>query len=51
MLRYWALAARMSTRVSKAVIEHIKSCEKCRTLFNALADEMDRHAYGFEHRN
>lgn len=37
--------------LSKAVIEHIKSCEKCRALFNALADEMDRHAYEFEHRN
>ena len=37
--------------LSQEVIDHIRSCEKCRALFNALADEMDRHAYGFEHRN
>ena len=37
--------------LSEAVIEHIKSCEKCRALVNALADDLDRHAYEFEHRN
>lgn len=37
--------------LSQEVIDHIRSCEKCRALFNQLADEMDLKAYGFEHRN
>ena len=37
--------------VCEAVIKHIKSCEKCRALVNALADYVDRRAYEFEHRN
>jgi Zn finger protein HypA/HybF involved in hydrogenase expression len=37
-------------RLSEEVLEHIRSCEKCRALVNALAD-VDRRAYEFEHRN
>ena len=37
--------------LSQEVIDHIRSCESCRALLNALADEEDRRAYGFEHRN
>jgi hypothetical protein len=33
------------------VIEHIKSCPDCLALYNELAKEVDRKAYGFRHRN
>jgi len=33
------------------VLEHLRACESCRALFNALANEVDHRAYGFEHRN
>ena len=33
------------------VIEHIRSCPACLKLFNQLADETDRNAYIFQHRN
>jgi predicted anti-sigma-YlaC factor YlaD len=41
----------MRMPLSQEVIEHIRSCEKCRALFNQLGNEVDRRAYGFEHRN
>jgi hypothetical protein len=41
----------MRMPLSQEVIDHIRSCDKCRALYNALADEVDRHAYEFEHRN
>jgi predicted anti-sigma-YlaC factor YlaD len=41
----------MRMPLSEAVIEHIKACEKCRAIVSALADDLDRHAYEFEHRN
>lgn len=41
----------MRMPLSEKVIEHIRSCEKCRALFNQLGDEVDRKAYGFIHRN
>jgi len=37
--------------MSEEVVEHIRSCESCHALFNELADETDRLAYEFEHRN
>lgn len=37
--------------LSQEVADQIRSCEKCRALFNALADEVDRRAYESEHRN
>jgi predicted anti-sigma-YlaC factor YlaD len=37
--------------LTERVVEHIRSCDSCRELFNKLADEVDRHAYEFEHRN
>lgn len=33
------------------VIEHTKSCPDCLALFHELADETDRKAYAFRHRN
>ena len=33
------------------VIEHIRSCPACLALFNQLADETERIAYGYQHRN
>jgi predicted anti-sigma-YlaC factor YlaD len=41
----------MRMPLSQKVIDHIRSCETCRALYNALADDVDRRAYGFEHRN
>lgn len=41
----------MQMPLSQKVIDHIRSCEACSALFNALADEVDRRAYEFEHRN
>jgi predicted anti-sigma-YlaC factor YlaD len=41
----------MRMPLTQEVINHIRSCEKCRAVYNALADEVDRHAYEFEHRN
>ena len=37
--------------LSEKVLEHIRSSNSCRTLVNALADGVNRRAYGFEHRN
>jgi predicted anti-sigma-YlaC factor YlaD len=37
--------------LSEEVLEHIRSCDACRALFKALADEVDLRAYQFEHRN
>jgi predicted anti-sigma-YlaC factor YlaD len=36
---------------NEKVIEHIRSCPACLALFNELADETDRKAYAFWHRN
>jgi hypothetical protein len=41
----------MRMPICEAVVEHIRSCDSCRALFNDLADEIDRLAYEFEHRN
>jgi predicted anti-sigma-YlaC factor YlaD len=41
----------MRMPISERVIDHIRSCEDCRALFNALADDLDRRAYELEHRN
>jgi hypothetical protein len=35
----------------EAVLEHIKACPSGRALVNELADDVDRRAYGHEHRN
>ncbi len=41
----------MRMPLSQQVIDHIRSCESCRALFNALADDLERRRYEFEHRN
>jgi predicted anti-sigma-YlaC factor YlaD len=41
----------MRMPLSEEVLEHIRSCDKCRALVNALADDLDRRAYESEHRN
>jgi predicted anti-sigma-YlaC factor YlaD len=37
--------------ITERVIDHIRSCEDCRAIFNALADDLDRRANEFEGRN
>jgi hypothetical protein len=46
-----ACDAYMRMPLSEEVLERIRSCESCRAQFNALADDVDHRAYGFEHRN
>ena len=41
----------MRMPLCQAVIDHLRSCGSCRALVNALADDVDRRAYEFEHRN
>jgi hypothetical protein len=41
----------MRMPISEEVIEHIRSCETCRTMVNVLSDHADRRAYEFDHRN
>jgi hypothetical protein len=41
----------MRMPVSEEVFDRIRSCESCRALFNALANDLDRRVYEFEHRN
>lgn len=36
---------------NEEVIEHLRSCDSCRAVFNQLVDETERLKYGFEHRN
>ena len=36
--------------VCEAVLEHIKSCDSCRSLVNELADDVDRRAFEYQHR-
>ncbi len=33
------------------VVEHIRSCPACLAVYNELAKDADRKAYGFRHRN
>src|SRR5580700_503736 len=40
-----------TSRFSEGILDDIRSCESCRALFNAFADDVDRRAYEFEHRN
>jgi hypothetical protein len=35
----------------EAVLEHIRTCEPCRAVFNQLADELDRYLFERQHRN
>jgi predicted anti-sigma-YlaC factor YlaD len=41
----------MRMPLCQAVLEHIKACRSCRALVNELANDVDRRAYGHEHRN
>jgi|HubBroStandDraft_4_1064222.scaffolds.fasta_scaffold106622_1 predicted anti-sigma-YlaC factor YlaD len=36
---------------NEEVIEHLRSCDSCRAVFNQLVDETERLKYEFEHRN
>jgi hypothetical protein len=41
----------MRMPLTEEVLDHIRGCPSCRALFNELADDVDRRAFGFEHRN
>lgn len=41
----------MRMPLCEAVVEHIRSCHSCRALVNELADEVDRRAFDYRHRN
>ena len=41
----------MRMSLSQEVIDHIRTCEDCRALVNALTHDADRRVYEFEHRN
>jgi predicted anti-sigma-YlaC factor YlaD len=33
------------------VVEHLRTCESCRSVFNRIADELDRYLFERQHRN
>jgi len=41
----------MRMPLCQAVLEHIKACPSCRALVNELADDVDRRAFEYQHRN
>jgi len=41
----------MSMPFTQEVLEHIRICDSCHSLFNAVAIELDRLLFEREHRN
>ena len=41
----------MRMPLCEEVLEHIRSCDSCRALVNQLADDVDRRAFEYQHRN
>jgi predicted anti-sigma-YlaC factor YlaD len=41
----------MRMPLCEAVLEHIRSCSSCRSLVNELANDVNRRALEYRHRN